>query len=167
LRCSVTVAVVILLRAIGRYSGERLESNLGGFFARLVKVTVVAPQVCTILASLYNHTAGPRRPDPCTRLSKGERKEEDVERTSRVGVVLELRLGDLVGATVVWRLEQSAWNRTGDVRIERTLQLLHVSLLSSGHGVLCLQHASSIDARDPGSSRASGCREYPSLYLGT
>jgi hypothetical protein len=113
LRLSVATAIVILLGAGGGNSGERLPRNLGGLFARLIEETVVPPQSGTVLASLDDDAARPGCPDP-----------------SRVGVFLELWLGNLVGGTVV-------------------LQLLNVSLRLSGHGLARCQ-----GVRDSNSSTA-------------
>ena len=58
-----SVAVIILLGAAGTDSGERLPGNLGGFLTRLIEVAIVAPQVSTVLATLYDDAARPCRPD--------------------------------------------------------------------------------------------------------
>lgn len=112
LRLSVATASVVLLGAI-RSPRERLKRNLGGVFVRLIDETVVAPQGGSVFAPLDNDAAGPGCPD-----------------TSSIGVVLELWLGNLVGAAVVF-------------------QLLNVRLRLSGHGLLSCR-----GVRDLNSSRA-------------
>lgn len=93
LRLSVATTTVVLLGAI-RSPREGLKRNLGGLFARLLEVTVVAPQVGSVFAPLDNDAAGPGCPDTCALKSGtvlgngGIRKRAHLEDRSSPGTVV-------------------------------------------------------------------------------
>jgi hypothetical protein len=69
LSCRGVAATVIVLSlggpARGRRSGQGLPRHFSGFLARLFKVAIVSPEVCAILAAVYEDAAGPCCPDAC------------------------------------------------------------------------------------------------------
>jgi hypothetical protein len=99
---------VVILSLAGpicyRRASQSFPRDLSGFFARLLEVSVISPQVRSVFAAVYEDAAGPCRSDSYEYMSEGvARMLRDVERqrTSGVRVVLELRLGYLLRGAVV------------------------------------------------------------------
>jgi hypothetical protein len=84
----VAAAICILGSATrGGVAADGLPGDFCGFFARLLEVAVVAPQVGSVLAAAYEDATGPGCAD-----------------ASGVRVVLELRLGELICGAIVLEL---------------------------------------------------------------
>jgi hypothetical protein len=67
LPCGCVPATVVILslggRARRRSANQGLPGDFSGFFARLLEVTVISPQMGPVFAAMHEDTAGPRCPD--------------------------------------------------------------------------------------------------------
>ena len=86
-RESMTIRILSVSSGGWARTADGLPGNFGGFFARLLEVAVVAPQVSSVLAAAYEDATGPGCAD-----------------ASGIRVVLELGLGDLICGAVVLEL---------------------------------------------------------------
>jgi len=88
-RSVATIVVVLCLGGCVRSSrsSQGFPCHFSSFFARLLKVAIVSPEMCSVFATVYEDAAGPCCPD-----------------ASRVGVILELRLRYLLRSAVVLKL---------------------------------------------------------------
>ena len=86
-RVSTTIRILSVCGSVWARSADGLPGDFSGFFARLLEVAVVAPQVGSVLAAAYKDATGPGCAD-----------------ASGVRVVLELGLGDLICGAIVLKL---------------------------------------------------------------
>lgn len=98
-----TSVCVLCLRCWRAGSTDGFPGSFGGLLTRLLKVSIISPQVGSILATVHEDAAGPSRPYTCDDVSNLTLKKMMVPvRTTRVRVVLELRLCDLVCSAIIW-----------------------------------------------------------------
>jgi len=91
-----TSVCVLCLRCWRAGSTDGFPGSFGGLLTRLLKVSIISPQVGSILATVHEDAAGPSRPY-----------------TTRVRVVLELRLCDLVCSAIMLKLLDIALGTVG------------------------------------------------------
>jgi hypothetical protein len=80
-----TSVCILCLRCWRAGSTDGFPGSFGGFLTRLLKVSIISPQVGSILATVHEDAAGPSRPYTCDHVSNLTLQEDDGAGTNLEG----------------------------------------------------------------------------------